>query len=80
MDLRDHTNLVALPADLGPPQHGANGPRMSKKFAGHRRCECGTCRLCLQNARWERIFQEKFADPFYYAPRGLPHDSPSKAR
>lgn len=32
-----------------------------------RRCECGHCRQCLENARWERIFQEKFADPNYYA-------------
>ena len=34
-----------------------------------RRCGCGVCRLCLDNARWERIFAEKFADPNYYAER-----------
>lgn len=31
-----------------------------------RRCQCGRCRECLDNARWERIFAEKFADPNYY--------------
>jgi len=30
------------------------------------RCKCGQCRQCLDNARWERIFAEKFADPNYY--------------
>ena len=27
------------------------------------------CRTCCDNARWERIFQEKFADPSYYSNR-----------
>jgi len=32
------------------------------------RCLRGcTCRTCSDNARWERIFQEKFADPDYYS-------------
>jgi hypothetical protein len=31
-----------------------------------RRCQCGHCRECADNARWERIFAEKFADPDYY--------------
>lgn len=30
------------------------------------RCKCGQCRQCLEDARWERIFAEKFADPTYY--------------
>jgi hypothetical protein len=29
-------------------------------------CRCGHCQWCLDNARWERIFAEKFADPNYY--------------
>jgi hypothetical protein len=24
-------------------------------------CKCGTCKSCVDDARWERIFQEKFA-------------------
>jgi len=35
-----------------------------------RRCQCGVCSFCTENARWERIFKEKFADPNYY--KGLP--------
>ena len=35
-----------------------------------RRCKCGTCSVCKDNARWERIFNEKFRDPSYYD-RGL---------
>ena len=31
-----------------------------------RRCSCGTCAVCLDNAKWERVFNEKFADPNYY--------------
>jgi hypothetical protein len=31
----------------------------------------------VNNARWERIFQEKFADPEYYRTRFLPHSSPT---
>jgi hypothetical protein len=33
------------------------------------RCRCGSCRSCQENARWERIYNEKFADPMYYTPR-----------
>jgi len=32
-----------------------------------RRCACGKCRTCLDNARWETVFQQKFADPNYYS-------------
>ena len=34
-----------------------------------RRCACGTCRSCIDNARWESVFQEKFTDPYYYSLR-----------
>ncbi|MEI9977236.1 MAG: hypothetical protein WDO73_37390 [Ignavibacteriota bacterium] len=34
-----------------------------------RRCKCGVCRTCLENARWESVFQKKFADPYYYSLR-----------
>lgn len=36
----------------------------ARRTAG--RCQCGQCRTCLENARWERIFQEKFANSDYY--------------
>jgi hypothetical protein len=43
---------------------------------GRRRkcCKCGRCRRCLDNARWDRIFSEKFADPGYY-PLKVGHNS-----
>jgi hypothetical protein len=40
------------------------------------RCKCGRCPQCLDDARWERIFAEKFADPDYYAPRVTRIESP----
>jgi len=33
------------------------------------RCTCGACPACQDEARWERIFQAKFADPDYYIRR-----------
>ena len=41
-----------------------------------RRCQCGTCRKCQETARWEQIFQAKFADPDYYTRRSISHVSP----
>ena len=38
------------------------------------RCEsgkCMTCSTCVTNAKWEKVFNEKFADPDYYK-AGLP--------
>jgi hypothetical protein len=47
-------------------------PRKDRKV----RCRCGKCQQCADNARWERIFQEKFSDPDYYNWRGVQHVSP----
>jgi hypothetical protein len=48
-------------AQVNPPQE--TGRRLKA-----RRCKCGgTCRTCVDNARWERVFQQKFADPTYYS-------------
>jgi len=35
------------------------------------RCKCGSCSTCRDNARWDRVFNEKFADPEYYMPREI---------
>ena len=40
------------------------------------RCRCGQCRQCLDDARWDRIFTEKFADPDYYTRRHVRCSSP----
>lgn len=42
----------------------------------NRRCNCGACATCQDNARWERIFAEKFEDPYYYSDLPLRHASP----
>jgi len=39
------------------------------------RCQCGFCQRCLDNANWERIFNEKFADPTYYPRFHIRHNS-----
>ena len=41
-----------------------------------RRCRCGVCAGCKDNARWERIFAEKFADPTYYCGPVIRRGSP----
>ncbi len=47
------------------------GLSTAPRIAGgrRRRCRCGECGECRENARWERIFTEKFADPNYYGLR-----------
>jgi hypothetical protein len=34
-----------------------------------KRCRCGACPRCREEARWDRIFNERFADPNYYKAR-----------
>jgi hypothetical protein len=38
-------------------------------------CKCGQCEWCLSNARWDRIFNDKFADPSYYGHLVVRHNS-----
>jgi hypothetical protein len=38
-------------------------------------CQCGCCKWCLDNVRWDRIYAEKFADPAYYGPVIIRHNS-----
>jgi hypothetical protein len=40
------------------------------------RCRCGVCHTCSEEARWDRVFQEKFADPTYYGDRPPRFSSP----
>ena len=78
MELASQEILDALrPGVLPRPRKP--GPRMARAkedavryHAKSRRCRCGICAACIENARWERIFQEKFADPDYYAHSRLP--------
>lgn len=46
-----------------PTGHGA------AHYPKVKRCRCGTCPRCREEARWDRIFNERFADPNYYKDR-----------
>jgi hypothetical protein len=54
---------AAKPVRRSPREEG--GAKLTTK-GRETGCRCGDCRRCLDNARWERIFTEKFADPAYY--------------
>jgi len=51
------------------PRRGAQDAVRPASKGRRMRCRCGQCHQCLDNARWERIFAEEFADPDYYARR-----------
>jgi len=55
------------------PELPATGPRIKSV---RRSCKCTVCPRCLENARWERIFKEKFEDPDYYLRRSVTLESP----
>jgi hypothetical protein len=68
---------AALECDVSPPPRKAAvaapprvdpapQARLAKSRRASGRCRCGQCRNCQENARWERIFQEKFANSDYY--------------
>jgi hypothetical protein len=40
------------------------------------RCRCGVCHTCSEEARWDKVFREKFADPTYYGDRPPRFSSP----
>ena len=48
-----------------PPLESLSAARCPKI----KRCRCGACPRCIEEARWERIFNERFADPNYYKNR-----------
>lgn len=59
-----------------PPDERAYQPPLHRS----RRCRCGICPTCQDNARWERIFAEKFADPTYYSGPVVRYESPLNTR
>jgi hypothetical protein len=56
--------------------NSAEMPASQPQLLQCRTNRCGRCHRCLDNARWERIFAEKFADPTYYEKRLVSHSSP----
>ena len=51
-------------------------PAANQQSHRKRHCKCGQCRDCIEDARWDRIFAEKFADPNYYGRLRLRRESP----
>jgi hypothetical protein len=89
MEHSDSTPMEHRIAKLDPPVGRLRSPRMPRFRADSRpvfqlpenksqgrRCRCGNCALCKEDARWERIFREKFADPEYYSRRSIRYESP----
>ncbi len=88
MELADPAVLKSLTESQGQPRQRQSYARMTRYRAGASqgyappvaktqafRCRCGTCAQCAENARWERIFQERFADPDYYSRRVIRSES-----
>ncbi len=67
-----HAGSAPLPWQ--PLPRAGEPPKLPRRVMGDR-CKCGLCPKCRDNARWERIFQEKFADPNYYALRPVRQSS-----
>jgi hypothetical protein len=63
---------VARSQSAATPAHPIHLPKRLKMS----RCRCGVCRMCTEEARWEKVFREKFADPTYYGDRPPRFSSP----
>ena len=77
VELSDSKEIAALLAAQKQAQRPQPTPRtrMAPRTARRRRCHCGACYTCQENARWDKIFNEKFADPNYYKPQPVRHTS-----
>lgn len=64
------TNEIGVPAKRGPgrPPKGPGEPKTTyeSRCRAGKRSRCGVCDVCKEYDKWERIFDEKFADPHYY--------------
>lgn len=68
MELTDSLTVAELISSQEPFTVAACPPARHKPPIRTRpsQCKCGACERCLDNARWDRIFREKFEDPDYY--------------
>jgi hypothetical protein len=74
---------VAIRAPSGQPvlpakpakSPGRHVREAGKGARGREYCKCGHCKACLDNARWEQIFNERFAVPGYYGAPTVSHSS-----
>jgi hypothetical protein len=71
MEIVLNAGIAAMLSELQQRQDVVAAPiaRQIKRGGLKSRCSCRTCATCADNARWERVFNEKFADPSYYQPR-----------
>lgn len=74
MQLSTSETIQELLSSIAPPmrrvRHRTAVETTTKHVRPHKPSGCPrgcNCRMCTDNARWERIFQEKFADPSYYS-------------
>ncbi|MEO8592282.1 MAG: hypothetical protein ABI759_03085 [Candidatus Solibacter sp.] len=74
MQLSTTQTIEALLASISQPERNPRNrmaaavlPRATRPSKLARCPRACVCRMCSDNARWERIFQEKFADPNYYS-------------
>lgn len=77
VELSDSKEIAALLAAQTQTQRPQPTPRtrMAARTVRRRRCHCGGCYTCQENARWDKIFNEKFADPNYYKSQPIRHTS-----
>jgi hypothetical protein len=78
-DVRPRVRAFSQQPSLPAPT-AANEPAEQNLHRGNRRsrrrCHCGRCHRCIENARWDRIFNEKFLDLDYYAGPRISYQSP----
>ena len=76
VELTDANIIEALMAEF--PHHHYRKPEPIRQAVCRKskaRCQCGMCPRCLDNLKWETIFDQKFADHDYYKPRPVSHCS-----
>ncbi len=79
IELCDAASVARLVASRGTrARRSLRGLNLSEREASGSRprtCKCGVCRFCLENKRWNHIFEQKFADPTYYSGPIVRHSS-----
>jgi hypothetical protein len=76
VELTDASILEALMAGFSRNEQPKPAPiRRAVARKSVARCQCGICSQCLDNLKWETIFDQKFADHDYYKPRPVSHCS-----
>ena len=67
--------LAGLAASRQFPPKSESLLAVARSRVHRSRCSCAKCPQCLDNKRWESIFDAKFADPDYYKERPVRHTS-----